>query len=266
MEMLKSHSYPTDLTDEKWNILKEILPQPQVLGRPPKDRRTIVNAMLYLIYSGCQWRMLPREYGPWATVYSCFRRWRLLGVWQQIHDYLVVLIRCEAGRAGTPSVGIVDSQSVKSADHPGSRGFDAGKKIKGRKRHLLVDTFGLIIAVLVTPASVQDRDGARQLLTLLQQGWTRLRTLWADGGYSGKLIEWVRLLRAHHRIRLQIIRRSDARGGFKILPKRWIVERTFAWLVKNRRLRTDYETRQINATAMIHIAMIRLMLNRLTVP
>ena len=262
--MLKHHLYPTDLTDEQWNIVNKLLPQRKVLGRPPKERRPIVNAMLYLIHSGCQWRMLPREYGPWTTVYSYFRRWRRLGLWQQIHDYLVVLVRCEAGRAGMPSVGILDSQSVKAADHPGPRGFDAGKKINGRKRHLVVDSLGLIVAVLVTAASVQDRDGAKRLLVLLQHGWIRLRTIWADGSYAGKLIPWLWLLRARHRIRLQIVRRSDAKQGFQILPKRWIVERTFGWLVKNRRLRTDYETHEINSTAMIHIAMIRLMLNRLT--
>lgn len=263
MEMLKNHPYPTDLTEEQWNIVKKLLPQQKVLGRKPKERRMMLNALLYMIVSGCQWRMVPKDFGPWSTVYSCFRRWRQQGVWQRVHDYLVILVRCEAGRAGTPSVGILDSQSAKSADHPGPRGYDAGKKIKGRKRHMIVDSLGLIIAVVVTVASVQDRDGARKVLAQIQHGWIRLRTLWADGGYTGKLIQWVWLLRSRHRIHLQIVRRSDARGGFKVLPKRWIVERTFGWLMKNRRLRTDYETHEINSTTMIYIAMIRLMLKRL---
>lgn len=262
--MQKTLPYPTDLTGEQWNHIKGLIPSFQGIGRPPvHERRQIVNAILYVVKTGCQWRMLPGDFAPWQTVYGYFRRWQQKGIWQTIHDVLVMTVRATAGKKTNPSAGILDSQSVKIADQPGERGFDAGKKVTGRKRHLLVDTLGLILAVVVTPASVQDRDGARTLLHFLQNCFSGLKIIWADGGYAGQLVDWLWQLRSRGKIRLEIVNRSKNQIGFKILPKRWIIERTFAWLMKSRRLRCDYEQLTAHSQAMIHIAMIRLMLRRL---
>jgi putative transposase len=222
-----------------------------------------MDAILYVACSGCSWRMLPHDFAPWQTVYGYFRRWRQQGIWQTTHDVLVLMLRLHAGKQTNPTAGIIDSQSVKVADQAGPRGFDAGKKINGRKRHVLVDTLGLILAVVVTPASVQDRDGARLLLGFLQHCFSRLRVIWADGGYAGHLVEWLWHLRHYRRLRLEIVRRGADQRGFQVLPKRWIVERTFGWLMKYRRLRCDYEQLTANSEAMIYIAMTRLMLRRL---
>ena len=196
-------------------------------------------------------------------VYHYFRLWKLAGVWQRIHDRLRKLLRKAAGRSQQPSAAILDSQSVKTTERGGEHGYDAGKNVNGRKRHILVDTLGLLLAVCVTKASTQDRDGARLLLTVLAHHWTRLRLIWADGSYSGELIEWVRQLRERRRVKLEIVRRSEATKGFVVIPKRWIVERTFGWLNRCRRLSKDYEYLTETSEAMIHIAMINLMVRRL---
>lgn len=254
--------YPSDLTGEQWAIIRTMIPQPQNVGRPPRCRRQILNGILYAVRSGCAWRLLPRDFGPWKTVYEYFRAWRKAGIWDQIHAVLRDMVRIQAGKKTTPTAAILDSQSVKTANHGGVRGFDAGKKIQGRKRHILVDTLGMILVVMVTPANFQDRDAACSLLTQLNHSFCRLRCIWADGGYAGRLVEWLWYLRAQRRIRLAIVKRSD-KPGFHVLPKRWIVERTFAWLLNSRRLRCDYERNISHSQAMIHIAMISLMLKRL---
>lgn len=262
--MPNTSPYPSSLTDSQWEDIQPLLPKPPGGGRPPRhQRRDILDALCYLLRAGCAWRLLPHDFAPWQTVYGYFRRWRRQGLWQKIHDRLVARVRRAAGKKPTPSAAILDSQSVKCADQAGPRGYDAGKKIKGRKRHVLVDTLGLLIAVLVTPAAIQDRDGARTLLRWLRHHGSRLRLIWADGGYAGALVSWLWQLRARRRVRLEIVKRSAAQRGFAVLPKRWIVERTLGWLMKQRRLRGDYEQLLATSETMIHVAMIRLMLRRL---
>jgi transposase len=207
--------------------------------------------------------LLPHDLPPWQTLYGYFRQWQKRGVWQTIHDELRALVRVQAGKQPAPTAAILDSQTVKISDQAGARGYDAGKKIKGRKRHLLVDTLGLILALEVTAADVQDRDGAKGPLALLRHRFCRLRRVWADGGYAGALIEWVWRLRGQRRVRLEIVKRTDGERGFAVLPKRWIVERTLGWLMKSRRLRCDYERHTETSEAMMYLTMIRLMLRRL---
>jgi putative transposase len=256
--------YPTDLSDTEWHRLAPLVPRPKAGGRPPKyPRREIVNAILYLVRAGCAWRLLPHEFPSWRIVYHYFRHWKQTGVWKRIHDRLRKLLRRVEHRHLQASAAILDSQSVKTTDRGGEHGYDAGKKVNGRKRHILVDTLGLLLVVMVTAASTQDRDGAKLLLKVLSNHWTRLRLIWADSSYAGELIEWVRHLRERRRVRLEIVRRSDATRGFVVLPKRWIVERTFGWLNRCRRLSKDYEYLTETSEAIIHVAMINLMVRRL---
>lgn len=253
--------YPTDLTDDQWEDIRDLIPAAKPGGRPrTTDPRQVINAVYYILVTGAQWRMLPREYPPWQTVYTYFRDWSKDGTWQRIHDTLRARSRRKAGRHKHPTAGALDSQSVKASPWPGPRGYDAGKKIVGRKRHIVVDTMGLLLAVLVTPASVQDRDGARLVLARLPGGAKKLRRLWVDGGYRGQLLDWA-LNRC--RICLSVILRSDDQRGFAVLPRRWVVERTFAWIMANRRLVRDHETLPATSQVFIQIAMTRLMLRRL---
>lgn len=253
--------YPTDLTDSQWNHIKELFPAPKATGRPRVvDFRSIVNGVLYLVCTGCQWRFVPVNYGKWQTVYYYFARWQKSGVWFRIHETLRARVRRKKGRHKHPSAGALDSQSVKTTAVPSSRGFDAAKKIQGRKRHLLVDTLGLVMAVCVTTACVQDRDGLRRLLRLFGIHRKKLRKVWVDGGYRGAVIDWVK---ARFRYSLEVVLRTDDGKGFLVLPKRWIVERTFAWLNNHRRLSKDYERFTKTSETIIQIAMIRLMLRRL---
>ncbi|MBC8027677.1 MAG: IS5 family transposase [Steroidobacteraceae bacterium] len=215
--------------------------------------------------TGCAWRYLPREYPPWATAYGYFRQWRLSGVWQRINDRLRALVRQAAGRESQPSAAILDSQSVKTTARGGpARGFDAGKQIAGRKRHLLVDVLGLVMVAVVHAASVQDYDGARVVFERVRHRFSRLRLIWADSAYARKgLPGWVRALRERRKLHLEVVKRQPEQKGFVVQPRRWVVERTFAWLGFHRRLSKDYEALPETSEALIYVAMIRLMLARL---
>jgi putative transposase len=263
--------YPTDLTDEEWDQIKSLVPAPKSgkgkRGRPPKlDRRRLLDAIFYVVRSGCAWRLLPQDFGPWSTIYGYFRAWSQDWTWTFIHDVLRDCVRKTEGHTVAPTAAIVDSQSVKTPDQAGERGYDAGKKIAGRKRHLAVDCLGLILAVMITPASMQDRDAARPLIRKLVDLFGRLQIIWADGGYLGALVAWVKQLRPFGKLRLEIVRRCDDVKGFMVLPRRWVVERTFGWLVKSRRLCRDYEVRLDHSESMVRICMIRIMVKRLATP
>lgn len=258
--------FPSDQSDREWEYIKSLIPASTPGGRKrTTNMRQVVNAIFYVTHTGCPWRYLPREYPPWQTVYGYFRRWRLNGVWERIHDRLRALVRQQEGRQAQPTAAIIDSQSIKTTDCGGAaRGFDAGKLTFGRKRHILVDMLGLLLLVVVHSAGLQDRDGARRLLLPLANRFYQLRKIWADGSYAGALIELMKNLRTRNRLDLEIVKRSDNQKGFVVLPRRWVVERTFAWLSFNRRLSKDYEYLPEASEAFIRIAMIRLMLARLT--
>jgi putative transposase len=253
--------YPTDLTAEQWELLESILPPPELRGR----KRTVelwevFNALSYLLRSGCQWRLLPHDFPAWQTVYYYFRKWRDAEWFVNWNDDLRIETRLAAGRDPEPSAASIDSQSVKTTELADSRGYDAGKKINGRKRHALVETQGLPLRFKVLPGNVQDRDGAKILLDEVKDQFPRLRLIWADGGYRGKLVEWVATTCAWL---LQIVLRKDGVKGFHLLPRRWVVERTFAWLYRNRRLCKDYERQAASEEAFCYFATTLLMLRRL---
>jgi putative transposase len=259
--------YPTDVSDAQWEVLQLVLPSPQWHpggpGRKPRDLRCVINGIFYVNKTGCQWRMLPTEFGPWETVYGYFRRWRRAGVWARVMDTLRQWERQSQGRLPEPSACCADSQSIKTATQHEDVGFDGHKKIKGRKRHILVDTLGLIVAVVVTAANTDDRHG---LVALMQRyfasGVTRLRKIWVDGGYDAQwLCDWIRGLKRTHKVDLEVVEHIGK--GFQVVPYRWVVERTFAWLLNDRRHSRDYELLTASSEAMIQISMIRLLLKRL---
>ena len=259
---MKTAIYETDLTDQQWEFLQPMLPKPKRSGRPQTDRRLIMNAILYILKGGIPWRQLPKNYPPWKTVYHVFRAWSLDKTWAALNDALRICVRREDGRRDHPTAAILDSQSVKSDGHGGEVGYDAGKRIKGRKRHIMVDTLGLLLGVTVTPASCPERDGAQQMLTQVSGWFTGLRKLWVDGGYTGEAFErCVRELCP--KLEVEVVKRSEQITGFAVLPKRWIVERTFGWLMLHRRLVRDYERTEASAEAWINLALIRIQLRRL---
>jgi putative transposase len=232
--------YPTDLTEEEGSQIESLVPAPKSgkgkRGRPVEiDRRSLWNAMFYGVRSGWAWRLLPSDFGPWQTVYGSFRAWSQDWTWPFLPDVLRDCVRKTEGRPVAPTAAIVDSQSVKTPDQAGERGCDAGKKISGRKRHVAVDCLGLILAMMIAPAAVQDRAAARPLIQALVSLYGRLQIIWADGGSLGAVVNWVKQLRPQGKLRREIVRRCDPVKGFKVLPRRWVVERTFGGLFKSRR-------------------------------
>jgi putative transposase len=253
--------YPSDLTDKEWAGLARELPPPVPAGAPRTiDLREVVNAILYRPHNGCTWRALPHDFPPEGTVRDYFHRWRRCGLWEQLNDTLRRRARQAEGRDERPSAGIIDSQSAKGTRTSGATGYDAGKKVKGTKRHWLADTLGLLLCVVVHAADVQDRDGAKLVLSQARGLFPGLRLVRADGGYAGKLIAWC--LRVCGWV-LEIVKRSDTAKGWVLLPRRWVVERTFGWLSQCRALARDYEFHPQTSEALIQVAMIHLMLRRL---
>jgi len=258
---VKKKIYPSDLTDSQWHHIKELFETEKPFGRPRQlDLRTVVEAILYLLATGCQWRYLPKDYPCWQSVYYYFRKFERSGKWRLIHERLRAEVRQKSGKHKHPTAGSIDSQSVKTVGASSCFGYDAGKKVKGRKRHLLVDTLGLVLNAVVTTADVQDRDGCRLLLRRLSGNAKKLRKIWVDGGYRGLLIDWVAV---HFKFVLTVVLRSDKCKEFRVLPKRWVVERTFAWLSHHRRLSKDYEVFPQTSETLIYLAMTRLMLRRI---
>lgn len=259
---MKIAVYDTCLTDAQWALLHPLIPKPNKRGRPRTDRRRIINAVLYVIKGGIQWRMLPVHFPPWKTVYDVFRKWAVEGTWESLNSKLRGRVRKAAGKRSRPTAAILDSQSVKSDPHGGKVGYDAGKRLKGRKRHVLVDTLGLLLGIEITPASTPERAGAQVLLKRVLKGFSWLRLMWVDGGYNGPAFaDYVRSLRP--KLKTEVVKRSDDVSGFAVLPRRWVVERTFGWLMRHRRLARDYETTESSAQACAYIAMIRIQLRRL---
>jgi putative transposase len=285
-----SRKYPSDLSDAEWSLLEPHLPGPKRRGRPRlHSPREVLDAVFYVLKTGCQWRMLPKDFPPWQTVFHYFRRWRLDGVWERMNRALRRSLRKRLGREPEPSAGIVDAQSVKTTGVGGEqRGFDGGKKVRGRKRHILVDTEGLVVEAQVHSAKVPDQDGIRRLLGPARDRLPRLSHLWVDAGYRGRGKEWAEEALS---VEVEVVNRTPKpppekvlriwarewfregrwmdfgklpkRPAFERLPRRWVAERTFAWISHNRRMSKDYERLCSAGEALVYAAMIRLMVRRL---
>jgi transposase len=253
--------YATDLTDAEWALLAPHLPAPNRLGRPREvDLREVLNALLYLLRTGCPWRLLPREFPPRSAVFDYFRRLWEDGTWPTLHALLVMAAREQAGKEASPTAAIVDSQSVRTTEAGGPRGYDAAKKVNGRKRHILVDTLGLLLVLVIHTADLQDRDGLALVCRRLRRRFPWLRLIFADGGYRG---EGAAGAAAREGLRLELGTRDPGTRGFAVLPRRWVVERTFAWFGRNRRLAKDFETTVASAITMVHLASLQLLVRRL---
>jgi transposase len=250
--------YPSSLTDEVWSVIEPLLPV-RDLGKGGRPRvwpdRLVLDSIFYVLRAGCQWRMVPHDLAPWWVAYRRYRAWAADGTLDTIHDQLRAQIRMAAGRDPDPTAAVLDAQSVKSSEGGEARGFDAGKETTGRKRHLVVDTLGLLLVVMVTSAAVQDRQGGRAILALLAARFPGVALVWADGGYANKIdsgiLAWAREKLG---LLLEIVKRSDDVTGFQVLPRRWVVERTFGWLIRNRRLARDYERLTDTSEAMIKVS------------
>lgn len=257
---MKRKAYPTDLTQKQFKRIEPLLPKAKPGGRPRSvDLYEVLCAIMYVLQGGIAWRSLPHEFPAWQTVYAYFRRFEADGTWEAINHSLVRETRKAAGRDPEPSAGILDAQTVRCSPQAGPRGVDAGKSTNGRKRNILVDTMGLLLVVLVTTGCIQDRDGGKITLWYARRRFPRLRHVWADGGYAGKLVDWAKEVLSWT---LEIVKRSDGKK-FQILPRRWVVKRSFSWLTRSRRLVRDYEGRAHTTETWCYIANIRLMLRRL---
>ena len=260
----RGRRYPTDLTDAEWEQVRPLLPKPTRRGRTPGvDLREVLNAIRYMARSGGGWRMLPIHFGPWQTVYWWFRRLVRRLLFKTIHDVALMLDREQQGREASPSAGVVDSQTVKAPHAPEGGGYDAAKKLKGRKRHVAVDTDGRLLMVNLTAADVQDAAGAEAIIKDVRRRWPWLKHLFADGAYDrGRLAN----LAAYKDFTLEVVRKLPDQKGFQVLPRRWVVERSFGWMTRWRRLVRDYEMRLDVSGAMIHLSMGALLLRRVAHP
>jgi putative transposase len=259
---MEPRHYDTDLTDEQFALVEPFLPRPKKMGRPPADLRAVLNGILYLVRTGCQWRRLPHDFPPWSTVHTWYRRWRPDGTWGTLHEALRQRVRRQAGRNPSPRASAADSQSVKTAPQGGGKGFDNGKKVRGRKRHSWVDSMGLLLAVLVTAADIHDsRAGCALFHSRVWEELPRLKVVYTDSHYTAAYLD--EEVFSWSPFRRVVVSRPEGAEGFVRLPQRWVVERTFAWLYRSRRLSKDDEREPESSAAMLRVSMIHLMLRRL---